>query len=181
MDAVTEEVLAPWILYQKRRHPGAAKAAGADATASLPIVNLPILKRWIIPSIQRLRELCGPEVYVANWVGEHYLPNPAEMLKLKLAVGPGALWAQDPDVESLGPALFKDFAVAHDVPLVLGVGAGFLALAKPGEIEARVREYVEVGGRGGRFALYLCNVGATTPAANLRAAVETAHAVHPQP
>jgi hypothetical protein len=181
MDAVTEEVLAPWILYQKRRHPGAARAAGADATASLPIVNLPILKRWIIPSIQRLRELCGPDIYVANWVGERYLPDPAEMLRLKLAVGPGALWAQDPDVESLGPALFKDFAVAHDVPLVLGVGAGFLAFAKRGDVEARVRDYVRVGGRGGRFALYLCNVGATTPAANLRAAVETTHAVRPQP
>jgi hypothetical protein len=181
MEAVTEKVLAPWILYQKRCLPGAARIAGADATASLPIVNLPILERWIIPSIQRLRELCGPEIYVANWVGERYLRDPGEMLRLKLAVGPGALWAQDPDVETLGPAVFKEFAVAHDVPLVLGVGAGFLALAAPVEVEARVREYVEVGGRGGRLALYLCNVGATTPSENLRAAVETAHAVHPQP
>ena len=181
MEAITDEVLAPWILYQKHRFPGAARIAGADAAASLPIVNLPILKRWIIPSIQRLRQLCGPEIYVANWVGERYLPDPTEMLRLKLAVGPGALWAQDPDVETLGPAVFKEFAVAHDSPLVLGVGAGFLALAARGDVEARVREYVEVGGRGGRFALYLCNVGATTPPANLRAAVETAHAVRPQP
>ncbi len=181
MEAITDEVLAPWILHQKRRFPGAAKIAGADAAASLPIVNLPILKRWIMPSIQRLRELCGPGIYVANWVGERYLPDPTEMLRLKLAVGPGALWAQDPDVETLGPAVFKEFAIAHDAPLVLGVGAVFLALAAPGEVEARVREYVEVGGRGGRFALYLCNVGATTPPANLRAAVETAHAVRPQP
>jgi uroporphyrinogen-III decarboxylase len=181
MDAVVEEVLAPWILYQKRRFPGSTRISGADATASLPLVNLPVLRRWIVPSIQRLRELCGPEVFVANWAGEHYLPNPAEMLELKLAVGPGALWAQDPDVETLGPAVFKEFAVAHNVPLVLGVGAGFLALAAPGDVEARVREYVEVGGRGGRFALYLCNVGATTPPANLRAAVETAHAVRPRP
>jgi uroporphyrinogen-III decarboxylase len=181
MDAVTEDVLAPWILYQKRCFPGATAISGADATASLPIVNLPILRRWVIPSIQRLRELCGPEVYVANWVGERYLPNATEMLELKLAVGPGALWAQDPDVETLGPAVFKEFAVAHDVPLVLGMGAGFLALAAPGEVKARVREYIEVGGRGGRFALYLCNVGATTPPENLRAAVETAHAVRPRP
>ncbi len=180
MEAITDEVLAPWILYQKRRFPGAASIAGADAAASLPIVNLPILRRWIIPSIQRLRELCGPEIYVANWVGERYLPDPAEMLRLKLTVGPGALWAQDPDVETLGPAVFKEFAVTHDTPLVLGVGAGFLALASPGDVEARVREYVQVGGRGGRFALYLCNVGATTPPANLRAAVNTAHAVRPQ-
>ena len=181
MEAITDEVLAPWILYQKRCFPESTGISGADATASLPIVNLPVLRGWIIPSIQRLRKLCGPEVYVANWAGERYLPDPTEMLGLKLAVGPGALWAQDPDVESLGPALFKEFSVAHGAPLILGVGAGFLALATPGDVEARVRDYVEVGGRGGRFALYLCNLGATTPPANLRAAVETAHAVHPQP
>ncbi len=176
MDAVTNEVLAPWILYQKRCFPGAQRISGADATASIPLVNLPVLRRWIVPYIQRLRQLCGPEVYVANWVGERYLPDPAEMLDLKLSVGPGALWAQDPDVESLGPALFKEFALAHDVPLVLGVGAGFLALATPSDVEARVREYVEVGGRGGRFALYLCNIGGSTPPENVKAAIETAHA-----
>ena len=177
MDAVVEEVLAPWILYQKRRFPEATKISGADATASLPLVNLPVLQHWIVPSIRRLRELCGPEVFVANWAGERYLPDPVGMLNLKLVVGPGALWAQDPDVESLGPTFFKEFAKAHDVPLILGVGAGFLALSTPGEVEARVRRYVEIGGQGGRFALYLCNVGATTPPGNLRVAIETAHAV----
>jgi len=181
MDAVTEEVLAPWILYQKRCFPASTRISGADATASLPIVNLPVLCRWVIPSIQRLRALCGPEVSVANWVGERYLPDPSEMLRLKLAVGPGALWAQDPDVESLAPSVFKAFAAAHQVPLILGVGAGFLALATPQEVAARVREYVEVGGRGGGFALYLCNLGATTPPENLRVAVETAHATRPGP
>jgi uroporphyrinogen-III decarboxylase len=178
--AITDEVLAPWILYQKKCFPRATRISGADATASLPIVNLQVLRNWVVLWIIRLRELCGPEVYVANWAGERYLPHPAEMLELKLAVGPGALWGQDPDVERLGPAIFKEFAVAHRVPLVLGVGAAFLARARPGEVEARVRQYVEAGGRGGRFALYLCNVGATTPAANLRMAVETAHAVRPQ-
>ncbi len=181
MDAVTEEVLAPWILYQKRCFPGSARISGADATASLPIVNLPVLRRWVIPPIERLRQLCGPEVSVANWVGERFLPDPAEMLRLKLAVGPGVLWGQDPDVESLGPSVFKAFALAHDVPLILGVGAGFLALASPAEVAIRIREYVEVGGQGGRFALYLCNLGATTPPENLLTAVKTAHATRPGP
>jgi uroporphyrinogen-III decarboxylase len=176
MEAITDKVLAPWILYQKRCFPGSTRISGADATASLPIVNLPILRRWVIPAIQRLRDLCGPEVYVANWAGERYLPDPAEMLDLKLAIGPGALWGQDPDVESLGPAFFKDFATAHEVPLILGVGAGFLAQATPSDVAARVRKYIEVGGRGGRFALYLCNVGGSTPPENVKAAVETAQA-----
>jgi hypothetical protein len=83
-------------------------------------------------------------------------------------------------VESLGASLFRAFATANEVPLILGVGAGFLALATPQEVAARVREYAEVGGRGGGFALYLCNIGATTPPENLRTAVETAHATRPR-
>jgi hypothetical protein len=55
------------------------------------------------------------------------------------------------------------------------VGAAFLAESTPGEIAERVRRYVTIGGRGGRFALYLCNLGASTPPENLVAAVETAH------
>ena len=172
---LTEEVLAPWILHQKRHFPQARGVSGVDATASLPIVNLAILRDWAAPFILRLRELCGPEIAVVNWVGERYLPRPADMLDLKLAVGSGVLWGQDPDVADLGPDFYKTYADAHDVPLILGVGAARLAEDTPEQIAHHVRRYVEAGSRGGRFALYLCNLGATTPPENLRAAVAAAH------
>lgn len=175
-DRLTEEVLAPWILYQRKQFPRATNLNGADAIASLPIVNLSILKRWVIPSILRLRELCGPEVYVANWAGERYLRNPEEMLDLKLAVGPGSLLGQDPDVEELGPAFYKRYTVRKDLPLILGIGAAFLANSNPTAVAERVRHYVEIGAQGGRFALYLCNIGGSTPPENVKAAVEAAHA-----
>ena len=175
-DAIVEELLAPWILYQKKQLPNAASIGGADATASLPILNLRLLEEWVVPYILRLREICGPEVYVPNWVGEKYLKQPEEMLALKLQVSPDFLEGQDPDVAALGPALYKEYAEAHDVPLVLGVGAGFMALSTPEEVRERVRHYVEVGGQNGRFALYLCNLGATTPPENIRAAVEAVRA-----
>jgi len=174
-DAITEEVLAPWILYQKKQFPNAAGISGADAMASLPIVNMSILEEWVVPYILRLRELCGPEVYVPNWVGEKLLKKPEEMLALKLQVSPGLLEGQDPDVEALGPALYKTYAQDRGLPLVLGVGAGFLAQATPKEVTARVKHYVEVGGVNGRFALYLCNLGATTPPENVKAAIEAVH------
>ena len=98
------------------------------------------------------------------------------MLALKLSVGPGWLLGQDPDVDRLGPELYATYAIDRGVPLILGVGAGFLASAHPDEVSGRVRRYLEVGARGGRFALYLCNLGASTPPENLRAAVEAAHA-----
>jgi uroporphyrinogen-III decarboxylase len=82
------------------------------------------------------------------------------------------LEGQDPDVDTLGPAFYKEYAEEQDVPLVLGVGASFLAQAKPEEVRQRVKGYVEVGGKNGRFALYLCNLGATTPPENVKAAID---------
>jgi uroporphyrinogen decarboxylase len=174
-DRLTEEVLAPWILYQRKQFPAATRLNGADAIASPPIVNLPILKNWIAPYILRLRELCGPEVSVTNWTGEHHFRNPEEMLDLKRTVGPGSLLGQDPDVEKLGPTFYKEYAVSHNLPLILGVGAGFLANSSPAAVVERVRRYIEVGRKGGRFALYFCNLGGSTPPENVRAAIEAAH------
>jgi uroporphyrinogen-III decarboxylase len=174
-DAIVEEVLSPWILYQKKHLPNATSIAGADATASLPILSLRLLKEWVVPYISRLRENCGPEVYVPNWVGERHLKDPEAMLALKLQVSPSLLEGQDPDVEILGPALYKDYAQAHDVPLVLGVGAAFLAASTPETVSQRVKHYVEVGRQNRRFAFYLCNLGATTPPENVAAAVEAVH------
>lgn len=94
-----------------------------------------------------------PEVYIPNWVGERYLKNPEEMLDLKLQVCPEFLEGQDPDVEKLGPALYKEYAERHGVPLSLGIGASFLSGGTAKEITDRVKHYVEVGGKNGRFAL----------------------------
>jgi uroporphyrinogen-III decarboxylase len=174
-DALVEEVLAPWILYQKEHFPNATSVAGADATASLPIVNMSLLEEWVAPYILRLREICGPEVYVPNWVGERYLKDPRKRVELKLQVSPDFLEGQDPDIEALGPRVYKDYAQKRGVPLILGLGAGFLATSAPDEVSDRVKRYVEVGGQDGHFALYLCNLGASTPPENVRAAVETAH------
>jgi uroporphyrinogen-III decarboxylase len=171
-DAIVEEILAPWILYQKKHFPNSASIAGADAMASLPIINLEILDEWVVPYILRLRKICGPEVYVPNWIGERFLKNPEEMLALKLQVSPDFIEGQDPDVESLGPAFYKKYAEKHNLPLVLGVGATFLANATPEEVSQRVNHYVDLGGKNGCFALYLCNLGATTPPENVRAAIE---------
>ena len=127
---------------------------------------------WIAPYVLRLRELCGPEIYVPNWVGEKYLKNPEEMLNLKHQACPGFVEGQDPDVEELGPSIYKEYAEKKNIPLVLGIGAAFMALSSPKEVAERVRQYIEIGGKGGRFALLFCNLGATTPPENVKAAID---------
>ena len=174
-DRIVEEVLAPWVLHLKKEFPNVKNISGDDAAGSLPIVDPPIIKEWIIPSVLRLRELCGPEIYVPNWVGEKYLKNPEEMLDFKHQVCPGFVEGQDPDVEELGPALYKEYAKKKNVPLVLGIGAAFMDLSSQEEVAERVRQYIEIGGKGGRFALLFCNLGATTPPENVKAAIDAVH------
>ncbi len=169
---LTEEIIAPWILHQKRHFPDAVAIPGADATASIPIASPSVIREWIAPSIFRLRELCGSDVYVANWVGESWLADPVEMLDLKLEISPNFIEGQDPDVDKLGPGLYVEYADEHDVPLVLGVGASFMALSEPPRVYERVKRYIEAGKQHDRFALYLCNLGATTPPENVRAAID---------
>jgi len=172
-ERITENVLVPWILFQKKRFPRAAAIVGSDATASIPIINMNILEEWVVPYIIRIREICGSEVYVPNWVGERYLKDPEEMFEKKLTVCPGFLEGQDPDVESIGPERYKRYAEEHDVALILGVGTRFLAESTPEEVIQRVKHYIEVGGKGGRFALYLCNLGKATSRENVKAVFET--------
>ena len=97
------------------------------------------------------------------------------MLDLKRQVCPDFVEGQDPDVEKLGPGFYKEYAVRHDLPLVLGDGAAFLATAPPAEVAARVKTYIEAAGHKGRLILYLCNLGATTPPQNVTAAVDAVH------
>jgi uroporphyrinogen-III decarboxylase len=172
-DRITDDVLVPWIWELKKICPEATGICGSDAWASIPIVNLDILRNWILPYVKRLQEQCGPEIYVPNWVGESHLKNPLALMDLKLQACPGFVEGQDPDVALLGPLLYKTYAKKRNVPLILGIGAAFLAQASLREIRERVRQYISVGGEGGMLALYLCNIGATTPPENVRAVVQT--------
>ena len=170
---VTEEVLRPWINVMKEVNKMDSPIfGGADALASPPNENIEGLKEFDLNYLLKLRESFRNEAVVQNWWGESSLKEPEELLNLKLVASPKIIMGQDPDIEKRGPQMYKDFAKKHDVPLILGIGAAFLMRATPEEIRERVRRYVEVGKEGGKFLLYLSNVGANTPSENLDAIVE---------
>jgi len=173
LTTLTEDVIAPWICYQQKLFPDAKSICGADAYASPPILSPSFLVEWALPYIVRLRELCGEGVYVPNWVGDSCFDNPEEMFSYKLKACPKFLEGQDPDVEKIGPEKYKEYAEKHNVPLVLGIGSKFLAQASRKEVVDRVQNYIDIGGRGGRFVLYLCGLTKTTPPENIRAVIKT--------
>lgn len=175
MTRVTEEVLIPWLEYLKGKFPHAPALVGADALSSLPIVNIRFMHEFNAPYIERLREASGAAVCVPNWTGERYAKNPEEVMDIRLRVNPGFVQGQDPDVEALGPEFYKAYAEKHDLPLLLGVGAVFLRTSTPEEVSNRVKNYVRVGGRNGRFLFYMCNIEPGTPTENIKAAVDAVH------
>ena len=87
--------------------------SGDDASGSLPIVNPTIIREWNLPYVRRLRVLCGPEIFVPNWVGEKHLNHSEELIDLKQQACPGFVEGQDPDVAELGPALYKNYAAIN--------------------------------------------------------------------
>ena len=99
-------------------------------------------------------------MYVPNWVGEGHLKNPDDMLDLKRRACPEFVEGQDPDVEKLSPESYKTYAQKHNLPLVPGIGAVFLATATPAGVAGCVKYYLEAGGKNDRLILYLCNLDA---------------------
>jgi uroporphyrinogen-III decarboxylase len=168
---ITEKGLAPWLLRIKEEFPHLTEIGADDALGSLPIVSPQIMQEWVLPAALDLKERVGPEVSVPNWVGEHCLEDPGILLDMKKQVCHNFIRVQDPDVEKFGPAVFKEYARAHDIHLCLGVGAAFLDSATPAQVAERVKHYLQAGAPGGRMTLYLCALSSATPRENVHAAI----------
>lgn len=168
---LTEEVIAPWINFQKEESPESTLAVGADALCSLPMVNLEIIQSFSIPYILRLRELCNVDISVINWWGESYSNNINEFLELKLKVASGLIRAQDPDVAKVGPGKIKAFAVKHNLILELGLGDVILRQGPKEKIQKRIKNYIDQASEGGKFILYLSSLNADTLPDHVKTAV----------
>ena len=168
----TRKILAPWIKAMKKESPNATLYRGADAMASMPLVNMPILEEFVVPYILMLQDICGEDVTTLNWWGESHLADPKDVLELKLKISPKIIQGQDPDVAKIGPEFYKDFAVEHDTTLILGIGNLFLQKATPEEIRSRIAHYIEAGATGGRFMIYFCYLSVDTPVGNVKEAIK---------
>jgi uroporphyrinogen-III decarboxylase len=175
-ERITEKVLIPWIKFLHSLFPDTPRISGADALASLPIINEKILDEWAVHYIERIREVCGPKVCVPNHTGERYSKNPENILDIRLRANPLYIQGQDPDLEILGAEFYTKYALKHNLPLLMGLGAVFLAQSSPKEVHDRVKEYVRKGRENnGRLWFYLCNLEPGTPVDNIKAAVGAVH------
>jgi hypothetical protein len=172
-DFLTTEVLSPWIETLRKECGVKLPALGADALASLPITNPQIVEEFALAYALKMREQIG-DVAIFGWWGDSYCPDPEVIFNFKLKASPGYFYGLDPDVKAIGPAKFKQFALAHNRPLLLGVDCQLIGSGPVAGIVARVKEYVTVGGRDDRLTLFLNAVPPECPSDHVHAAVQAA-------
>jgi len=176
MNIITENILIPWINYQKSIIPNWEVALGADALASPPNLTLDLLEEFVVPYILKLKDECGDNVGVVNWWGESHVKDLDRFLALKYKVSPdnNILRVQDPDLEEIDLNLITDFASSKNMKLTFGIGAKILSSGSVEDIKQRVKNYVKNGSKVEDFTLYLCNISKDTPPENIHAAVNKA-------
>ncbi len=171
MTYLTDEVLAPYINEFCRRFPGVQVVPGSDAVASLPFISLQMMEDFALHYIERLRSLTDNKAIVDNWWGDSFVEDQDKFWQFKLRANPLYLKVQDPDLYRVGAQNAKDYAVARNLPVMLGVSNNLLMQGPAVEIEKRIHEYLEIMEPGGKNLLYLCNFSSETPPKFVRASV----------
>ncbi len=173
---LTDEVLIPWVQAQ-REAIGQPKAtgSGADAAASPPIVNVPILEEFVMPYVARMNEKIGPVISMGYW-GQSYLykqPKPfRRMLELMAMMSPNLLMCLDPDVAETGPDPYVEFAQEKKMPLMLGIDTHLLQDGPIEKIIERCRGYVRIGEKvDRRLIIFFNDISVHTPTDHVHAAI----------
>lgn len=171
-----DEVLVPYIeaMRSQAGDPNLL-ADGNDAWASPPMITLDMMDEYVVAYTQRLRKKLGDKVVTrGNW-GDAKSRNPERFMTQKLKCSPRVLSVLDPDLHIVGPDRVKAFANDRDVFVTAGIDATLLCEGPAAAIAERIKNYIDVLGRDGRFAIYLNQIPAETPPEHIHAAVAACH------
>ena len=174
MEHLTDEVLGPWIAYQRDQIGMDTAATGSEALASPPLLTVGMIREFCLRYVHRLEEKVGGIRLAGLW-GESYLEDPSELLDVKREGAKGALQALDPDVSQLGPAFYKQYADRHGMAITMGLDASLIRSGPAPAIVSRAKRFIEEAGRDGRFILYLNDIPFDTPSEHVQAAVSAGH------
>jgi uroporphyrinogen-III decarboxylase len=134
-----------------------------------------MMDEYVVSYTQRLRKKLGDKVVTrGNW-GDAKSRNPERFMAQKLKCSPRVLSVLDPDLHLVGPERVKAFANDRDVFVTAGIDATLLCEGPAKAIAERIKNYIDVLGRDGRFAIYLNQIPAETPPEHIHAAVAACH------
>ncbi len=139
---LTDEVLAPYMIYMVRTFPDAPVIDGSDAVASLPFITQDMLEEFSLQYIERLQAQCEKPVICDNWWGDSFAVDRERFWGLKLRATPPYFKIQDPDLFKVGVEPAMEYAREKNKPVVLGVDNLVLQNGPGDEIEKRIHRYM---------------------------------------
>ena len=127
-----------------------------------------IFEDIIIPSFLELKGLVG-NIYLSIMGGARYLEDPNKFLNIQKILNPFLVKGFDPDVETLGPEIFRNYANQNNMDLLLGIDPIILINTSLEKIKERIRNYTEVGVKTKKnFILYFNDIPAGISPAKLK-------------
>ena len=177
---LTDEVLIPWVQAEREAiNLPQATGSGADAAASPPIINLPILEEFVEPYVVRMNQKIGPVVSVGNWGQSYLFKQPAQlrrMLESMARMSPKLLMCADPDVAITGPEPYAEFAREKKMPLMLGIDTNLLQKGPVEKIVERCRWYAGMAEKvDRRLVIFFNDIAVNTPTDHVHAAIGAVH------
>ena len=174
MEHLADEIIGPWIEYQRDQVGTKATATGSEALASPPLVTVDIVREFCFLYTERLEENVGGIRLAGIW-GESCLENPVELLDIKRKGAKGAVQALDPDATNLGPAYYREYADRFSLAVTMGIDAVLIRNGPVHAIQDRARRFIDGAGRDGRFVLYINDIPYDTPVEHVKSVVSVGH------
>ncbi|MEA3326889.1 MAG: uroporphyrinogen decarboxylase family protein [Chloroflexota bacterium] len=192
-DYVENDVIFPFMKSQKAY--GAKASAGADAWACFPNLPPDLVEEWVVPSAKRLADRCKKELKMtvaAGLAAADYCEEDPEKFDKEMMFScwetasktmfidvafSGMGRTQDWNMEWL-----QEFALSHGkgnkkLPIFGSLNGRFMRDSSPDVIVDKIREWINIMGRGGGLLFFIGNVPSDTPSVNIHTAVESVHKI----
>jgi hypothetical protein len=159
--------------------------SGADAWTAFPVLSLSMTREWVFPSADRLKAMGkqrGWDIQAAVIAGDYCEEDPAKFDKQQLfacldmmnehpLLGMRMAQAIMGRTQDWDPHWLQEFAISRGrrgkLPITFGINGRFMRDSKPEVIAERVRGWIDVMGREGKFLMSVSNIPADTQPVNI--------------
>ena len=163
---------------------------GPDAWACFPNLSHAMIREWELPSAQRLKaagKAHGWDIKAGSVAGDYCEEDPNKfdkklmwqsfdtmnefpLLGIKMALGAMGR------TQEWDPLWVKEYSDAHDhMAIFLALNGRFIRDSHPADIVAKIRQWIDVLGRNGKFMTNIANIPADTAPLNVFVASRTVH------
>lgn len=158
--------------------PGMRELSLVDAFATIPMIDVSIIEKFIRPYLERLMEklnMPGVSLLDTAFFGSALLPEDERRRFEDFVIwANGRFFCSDPDAASLSPEYARARATECLLPLQTGVDAKLLQFGTVQEVIDKVKHYVLAGKAGPTPCIFFFNnIAPNVPMENVWAAIHT--------